>query len=115
TSGVYMQRVKEDPKRSGLLYAGTELGILVSLDDGDNWQSLQLNLPPVSVRDLAVHGDDLIAATYGRGFWVLDDVSALRQLNGDVATADAFLFKPAGAILVPPTSDHGTPTQKSEA
>jgi photosystem II stability/assembly factor-like uncharacterized protein len=115
TAGVYMQTVKEDPKRRGLLYAGSELGIFVSFDDGDNWQSLQLNLPRVSVRDIAVHGDDLIAATYGRGFWVLDDITALRQLNGDVITADAFLFKPADAILLPANSDNGTPTQKDEA
>jgi hypothetical protein len=110
-----MQTVKEDPKRRGLLYAGTELGVFVSFDDGDNWQPLQLNLPPVSVRDLAIHGDDLIAATYGRGFWVLDDISALRQLNGDVAGSDAFLFKPGDAVLLPPNTDNGTPTQKDEA
>ena len=115
TPGVYMQTVKEDPKRRGLLYAGTELGIFVSFDDGDNWQALQLNLPPVSVRDMAIHGDDLIVATYGRGFWVLDDISALRQLNGDVTGSDAFLFRPADAALLPPNTDNGTPTQKDEA
>ena len=114
TRGVYMQTVKEDPKRRGLLYAGSELGIFLSFDDGDNWQSLQLNLPPVSVRDIAIHGDDLIAATYGRGFWVLDNISALRQANADVAASDAFLFKPADAILLPPNTDNGTPTQKDE-
>jgi hypothetical protein len=72
-------------------------------------------MPPVSVRDIAVHGDDLIAATYGRGFWVLDNISALRQANADVTGADAFLFKPADAILLPTGSDNGTPTQKDEA
>ena len=74
-AGVYMQTVKEDPKRKGLLFAGTELGVFVSFNDGDDWQSLQLNLPPVSMRDLAIHGDDLIVATHGRGFWVLDDIT----------------------------------------
>ena len=83
-AGVYMQTVKEDPKRRGLLVAGTELGVFVSFNDGDEWQPLQLNLPPVSMRDLAFHDDDLIVATHGRGFWVLDDISALRQA-ADVA------------------------------
>ena len=114
TPGVYAQTVREDPKRRGLLYAGTELGIFVSFDDGDSWQSLRLNLPPVSVRDVAAHGDDLIAATYGRGFWVLDDIAALRQVSGDIAGADAYLFKPVDAIQLPASSDNGTPTQKDE-
>jgi photosystem II stability/assembly factor-like uncharacterized protein len=112
--GVYMQTIKEDPKRRGLLVAGTELGVFVSFDDGDNWQSLQLNLPPVSMRDLAFHDNDLIVATHGRGFWVLDDVSVLRQVNADVAGANAHLFKPADAIILPPSTDDGTPTQKDE-
>ena len=66
-AGVYMQTVKEDPVRRGLLFAGTELGVFVSFNDGDDWQSLQLNLPPVSVRDIAIKGHDLIVATHGRG------------------------------------------------
>src|SRR4249920_2533587 len=78
-AGVYMQTVKEDPKRRGLLVAGTELGVFVSFNDGDEWQPLQLNLPPVSMRDLAFHDSDLIVATHGRGFWILDDISVLRQ------------------------------------
>src|SRR4029077_14130807 len=77
---AYVQSVRADPEWAGLLYAGTETGVYVSFDDGDHWQSLQLNLPVVSVRDLAVHGRDLIAATHGRSFWVLDDVTPLRQL-----------------------------------
>jgi photosystem II stability/assembly factor-like uncharacterized protein len=113
--GVYVQTIKEDPKRRGLLVAGTELALFVSFDDGDNWQSLQLNLPPTSMRDLAFHDNDLIVATHGRGFWVLDDIGALRQVNADVAGANAHLFKPADAIIVPPASDEGTPTQKDEA
>ena len=113
--GVYVQTIKEDPKRRGLLVAGTELALFVSFDDGDNWQSLQLNLPPTSMRDLAFHDNDLIVATHGRGFWVLDDIGVLRQVNADVAGANAHLFKPADAIIVPPASDEGTPTQKDEA
>ncbi len=112
--GVYMQTIKEDPKRRGLLVAGTELGVFVSFNDGDEWQSLQLNLPPCSMRDLAFHDNDLIVATHGRGFWVLDDISALRQTSADVVSSDAFLFKPADAILIPPNTDNGTPTQKDE-
>ena len=113
-AGVYMQTIKEDPKRRGLLVAGTELGVFVSFNDGDQWQSLQLNLPPCSMRDLAFHDNDLIVATHGRGFWVLDDISALRQASADVVSSDAFLFKPADAILIPPNTDNGTPTQKDE-
>jgi hypothetical protein len=115
TRGVYVQTVKEDPKRRGLLVAGTELGLFVSFDDGDEWQPLQLNLPPSSMRDLAFHETDLIVATHGRGFWVLDDISVLRQITPDVAAAGAHLFKPADAIILPPATDAGTPTQKDEA
>ena len=79
--GSYVNAVKEDPKRKGLLFAGTELGVYVSFDDGDRWQSLQLNLPRSSARDFAIHNDDLIVATHGRGFWVLDDISSLRQTS----------------------------------
>ena len=113
-AGVYVQTIKEDPKKRGLLAAGTELGVFVSFNDGDDWQSLQLNLPATSNRDLAFKDDDLIVATHGRGFWILDDVSALRQA-GDVGTAAAYLFKPAAAIILPTPTDDGTPTQKDEA
>ena len=112
--GVYMQTIKEDPKRRGLLVAGTELGVFVSFDDGDTWQSLQLNLPPSSMRDLAFKDNDLIVATHGRGFWILDDISALRQMSAEVISADAHLFKPAEAFILPPSTDEGTPTQKDE-
>jgi hypothetical protein len=112
-AGVYLQTVKEDPKKRGLLVAGTELGVFVSFNDGDDWQSLQLNLPPTSNRDLAFKDNDLIVATHGRGFWVLDDISALRQAT-EVATGD-HLFKPGDAILFPEPTDDGTPTQKDEA
>jgi hypothetical protein len=114
-AGEYVQTVKEDPKKRGLLVAGTELGVFVSFNDGDDWQSLQLNLPPTSNRDLAFHDNDLIVATHGRGFWVLDDISALRQMGPAVTAADAFLFRPGDAIILPPGTDDGTPTQKDEA
>ena len=113
--GVYVQTIKEDPKRRGLLFTGTERAVFVSFDDGDHWQSLQLNLPAGSMRDLAVHYDDLIVATHGRGFWILDSITALRQITGEVAAADAFLFQPATAIAVTPGSDYGTPQPRDEA
>jgi photosystem II stability/assembly factor-like uncharacterized protein len=90
--------VREDPVRKGLLFAGTEGAVYVSFNDGDDWQPLQLNLPHTSMRDLAIHGDDLIVATHGRSFWILDDISPLRQLNGDVAKESVHLFTPQEAI-----------------
>src|SRR5262249_24258032 len=113
-AGVYMQTIKENPVRKGLLFAGTELGVFISFDDGDHWQSLQLNLPATSMRDLAIHGDDLIVATHGRGFWVLDNITALRQIDDDVAGSNAFLFKPAAAIEMPAGSENGTPQPRDE-
>jgi photosystem II stability/assembly factor-like uncharacterized protein len=113
-AGVYLQTIKEDPKKRGLLAAGTELGVFVSFNDGDDWQSLQLNLPATSNRDLAFKDDDLIVATHGRGFWILDDISALRQIS-EVGTAPAYLFKPSTATILPTPTDDGTPTQKDEA
>jgi photosystem II stability/assembly factor-like uncharacterized protein len=113
-SGVYVHVVREDPMRRGLLFAGTERGVWVSFDDGDNWQSLQLNLPSTSMRDFEIYGNDLIVATHGRGFWVIDDISPLRQINDTVASADAHLFKPADAIDWSQGGDNGTPTQKDE-
>jgi photosystem II stability/assembly factor-like uncharacterized protein len=113
--GVYVQTIKEDLQRQGLLFAGTELGAYVSFDDGDHWQSLQLNLPHASVRDLVIHGDDVIVATHGRGFWVLDNITALRQINDQMTRANVFLFKPAVAINVIPGSDNGTPQPRDEA
>jgi photosystem II stability/assembly factor-like uncharacterized protein len=90
--------VREDPARKGLLYAGTEGSVYVSFNDGDDWQPLQLNLPHTSMRDLAIHGDDLIVATHGRSFWILDDVSPLRQMNADFAKESVHLFAPQEAI-----------------
>ena len=114
-AGVYMQTVKEDPVCKGLLFAGTELAVFVSFDDGDRWQSLQLNLPPASMRDLAIHADDLIVATHGRGFWVLDDITALRQMTAKVLEADAYLFRPADAIRMRPGNDFASPMPRDEA
>ena len=112
--GIYVQTVKEDSQRRGLLFAGTERAIFVSFDDGDHWQSLQLNLPPASMRDLAIHENDMIVATHGRGFWVLDDITVLRQLNNEVAKSDAHLFQPADAINLAPGGDNGTPMPRDE-
>ncbi|HEY4641287.1 MAG TPA: hypothetical protein VII75_08070, partial [Thermoanaerobaculia bacterium] len=103
--------VREDPVRKGLLYAGTERGVSVSFDDGEHWESLQLNLPTTSVRDIDVHGNDLVIGTHGRAFWILDDVTPLRQ---DIASAP-FLFKPAAAVRYRAAGFTGTPTPKDEA
>jgi photosystem II stability/assembly factor-like uncharacterized protein len=112
--GVYVHVVREDPERSGLLFAGTERGAFVSFDDGDQWQPLQLDLPTTSVRDFEVYGNDLIVATHGRGFWVIDDISVLRQIDDAVLSADVHLFEPAGVTLVGQGRDNGTPFQKGE-
>jgi photosystem II stability/assembly factor-like uncharacterized protein len=112
--GAYFHTIKEDPGRKGLLFAGSERRAFVSFDDGDNWQSLQLNLPVTSVRDFEVHGSDLIVATHGRGFWIIDDISVLRQLGAEVTAADAYLFKPSDAVMLIQGDDNGTPTQKDE-
>ncbi|MDB4905760.1 MAG: hypothetical protein JWO05_544 [Gemmatimonadetes bacterium] len=97
-TGAYTRTIREDPVRRGLLYAGTEIGVYVSFDAGAHWEPLQLNLPRASVRDLTVHGNDLVAATHGRAFWVLDDVSSLRQVADSVTSRRAFLFQPATAV-----------------
>jgi hypothetical protein len=111
---VYVHVVKEDPMRRGLLVAGTERGAFISLDDGDAWQPLQLNLPVTSVRDFEFHGTDLVVGTHGRGIWVIDDLSALRQLTAAVLSKDVHLFKPADAIVYVQGNDNGTPLQKDE-
>ena len=105
--------VREDPVRKGLLYCGTERGVYVSLDDGDHWAPLQQNLPRTSVRDLQVHGDDLVIATHGRGFWIMDDVAPLRSLAADTSTATR-LLPPALAYRVRSTGFTGTPMPKDE-
>ena len=92
---AYVHVVREDPIRKGLLFAGTETGIYVSFDDGDHWQSLRLNLPVSPIRDLVIKDNDLVAATHGRSFWILDDILPLRELNSQIADADVHLFTPA--------------------
>jgi photosystem II stability/assembly factor-like uncharacterized protein len=96
--GAYVHAVREDPKRKGLLYAGTETGVFFSIDDGAHWQRLQLNLPVSPIHDLVVKDDDLVVATHGRSFWVLDDVTPLRQLNVQSAQADVILYQPQTAL-----------------
>ncbi len=97
-AGAYTRAIREDPERRGLLFAGTETGIYVSFDDGGRWQPLQLNLPRAAVRDIAVHGSDLVVATHGRAFWVLDDISPLRQLAPAVREEPVHLFAPEPAV-----------------
>ncbi len=97
------------PCAKRLLYAGTETGAFVSFDDGNQWGTLQLNLPTVSVRDMVVHGDDLVAATYGRAFWILDDLTPLRQINEKVAKSKVYLFQPATAIRLRNDMNQDTP------
>ncbi|HEX6907529.1 MAG TPA: hypothetical protein VF154_13025 [Terriglobales bacterium] len=106
---AYVHAVREDPERKGLLYAGTETGVYVSFDDGGHWQPLQLNLPVAPVHDLVVHGDDLVVATHGRSFWILDDLTPLRQLDAALANSDAHLFRPAAALRVRANQNRDTP------
>jgi photosystem II stability/assembly factor-like uncharacterized protein len=114
TAGSYVNAVREDPIRKGLLYAGTETGVFVSFDEGEHWQSLQRNMPNCSVRDISVRGNDVVIATHGRSFWIADDVSALRQLDSEAASADAWLFAPASAVRLHPAGFQGTPEPKDE-
>ena len=107
--GASVNTVREDPQRKGLLFCGTENGIRVSFDDGDHWQTLQMNLPRTSVRDLVIHGDDVVVGTHGRGFWILDDITPLRQLNDEARSAPAFLFKPQDAIRYRRSTNTDTP------
>ena len=113
-AGVYVHSVKEDHVRRGLLVAGTERGVYLSLDDGDTWQPLKLNLPVTSMRDFEIYGNDLIVGTHGRGIWVIDDISPLRQLTAAVLESDVHLFTPADAYNYIQGDDNGTPTQKDE-
>jgi photosystem II stability/assembly factor-like uncharacterized protein len=96
--GSFVHAVREDPKRKGLLYAGTETGVFVSFDDGAHWQPLQLNLPVSPIHDLVVKDDDLVVATHGRSFWVLDDLTPIRQLDKQSLTADVILYQPQTAL-----------------
>ncbi len=126
TAGIpapaFLRSIREDPQTRGLLFAGTEFGVYASFDDGDHWQSLQLNLPVSSVRDLVIHGDDLVAATFGRSFWILDNITPLRQarnmsmsMRTDANKAAAtWLFHPATAVRIDNDSFPGTPLEMEE-
>ena len=113
-SDAPVDTVREDPVRKGLLFAGTETSVWVSFDDGDHWQSLQLNLPHTSMRDLGIHENDLIVATHGRSFWILDDITPLRQLAEGKANSEAYLFKPEPAYRVRRSTNPDTPIPPDE-
>jgi hypothetical protein len=116
-TGAYVNSVKEDPKVKGLLYAATELRVYVSFNDGAVWQPLQNNMPVTSVRDILVHGDDLDVATHGRGFWVMDQMTALRELalkGQEIASANAYLFQPGESLAVRGGGQNGTPLPHEE-
>jgi photosystem II stability/assembly factor-like uncharacterized protein len=98
--GSFVRVVREDPKKRGLLYAGTEHGVYVSFNDGADWRPLKVNLPTTPVHDLVIKGNDLVVATHGRAFWILDDISPLRQFNGDVTNKDVHLYTPATAYRI---------------
>ncbi len=115
--GAYVNSVKEDPQTKGLLYAATELRVYVSFNDGGQWQPLQNNMPVTSVRDIVVHGDDLAVATHGRGFWVMDRMSALRQIaaqGAQIVSANAYLFKPGETYAIRAGGMNGTPLPHEE-
>jgi photosystem II stability/assembly factor-like uncharacterized protein len=106
--------VREDPERKGLLFAGTERAVYVSFDDGEHWQSLRLNMPATSIRDLIVKGDDIAVGTHGRGFWILDNISPLRQMDVNAMRENAVLFKPQTATRVRWNNNTDTPLPPDE-
>ena len=106
--------VREDPIRKKMLYAGTERSVYVSWDDGEHWQSLKLNLPPTSIRDLVIHRDDIVVGTHGRSFWILDNITPLRQLGGQWGTASAHLFAPQLTYRVRRNNNTDTPLPPEE-
>lgn len=114
TAPAFLRAVREDPQSKGLLFAGTEFGVYVSLDDGDHWQSLQLNLPVSSIRDLTIHGDDLVIATHGRSFWILDNITPLRQALEARRAGGPWLYRPATAVRVDNDFFTGTPLPPEE-
>ncbi|MFO1187399.1 MAG: hypothetical protein U1E87_08105 [Alphaproteobacteria bacterium] len=113
-SGHFVSVVRADVKRAGLLFAGTNVGVFVSFDDGGSWHSLQQNLPTAWVRDLAVHGDDLIAATQGRAIWVLDDIAPLREAREETLEEPLHLFAPAAAYRIHHNNNKDTPLPPEE-
>jgi len=106
--------VREDPERKGLLFAGTERSVYVSWDDGDHWQSLKMNLPPTSIRDLVVHHDDVVVGTHGRSFWILDNITPLRQFSPEVRSAAAHLFAPQLTYRMRRNNNTDTPLAPEE-
>ncbi|MBP8273240.1 MAG: glycoside hydrolase [Acidobacteria bacterium] len=113
-NGAPVNAVRADPKKKGLLFASTETSVHVSFDDGDHWQSLRLNMPASSVRDIIVKDDDLVAGTHGRGIWILDDITPLRQIDGTTANLDVVLYKPQNAWRVRWNTNTDTPLQPDE-
>jgi photosystem II stability/assembly factor-like uncharacterized protein len=110
----FVNAVREDPEHKGLLFAGTEFGIYFSTDDGDDWQPLQMNLPVTSIRDLVVHGDDLVIATHGRSFWILDDITPLREAEVRKSSTAPFLYHPQTAMRIDNDGFPGTPLPPEE-
>lgn len=108
-SGSFARVVRADTERKGLIFAGTESSVYVSFDDGDHWQSLMLNLPNTSYRDMQVKNNDLVVGTYGRGFWILDDISPLRQISAQLQSEPSYLFKPGDALRVRRNVNADTP------
>ncbi len=107
--------VKEDPNRKGLLFAGSETAVYVSFDDGDHWQSLRLNMPATSIRDLVIKDDDLVIGTHGRSFWILDDITPLRQITADLAKSEAIFYQPQNPYRVRWNIYTDTPVPQEEA
>ncbi len=114
-SDQFTRVVRADPKRKGLLYAGTEEGMFISFDDGENWQPFQLNLPKVPITDLAIKNDNLIAATQGRSFWLIDDLTPLHQLSDQVAKSQAYLYKPMPSYRMGAGFGFGRPSRTEGA
>lgn len=106
--------VREDPVRKGLLFAGTEIATYVSFNDGGDWHPLRLNMPATSIRDLAIHENDIVVGTHGRSFWILDDIAPLRQLSAEAAAAPAYLFAPSGVYRFPRDTNTDTPLPPEE-
>jgi photosystem II stability/assembly factor-like uncharacterized protein len=113
-ANAFLNAIREDMRQQGLLFAGTELGVYVSFDDGERWQPLQLNLPVTPVRDLTVHGDDLVIATHGRAFWILDNISPLRQIALQPDVMKARLYRPVSALRVDNDAFLGSPFPPEE-
>jgi photosystem II stability/assembly factor-like uncharacterized protein len=114
SDGGIVNAVREDPVRKGLLFAGTEQAVYFSIDDGENWQPLRLNMPATSIRDLVIHDDDLVVGTHGRSFWILDDITPLRQISPAIASSDAYLFTPQRATRVKRSLHTDTPFPPEE-